>query len=146
MNELNVFTQYINNINPRMKFTVEVQNINKSINFLDLTITLNQNKHSFDIFHKKTETGVVIDKYSNHPFQQKTASFRAYLERLHRIPLSKPAYDKELKYIHQIAVNHNFNTNLIDKMSAKIKTKVNNQLAYTSNNNNNENNNKNGLN
>ena len=88
--------------------------------FLDITITLKNNKHNFEIYRKNTFTGIIIDNLSNHPSQHKMAAIRVYLERLNRIPMSEAAYMKEIKTIKAIAIKNNFNTNLVDKINNRI--------------------------
>lgn len=53
--QLTQFLEFINNIHPNIKFTIEKE-INNSINFLDLTICRVKNKHEFSIFHKPIYT------------------------------------------------------------------------------------------
>ena len=45
--QLTVFLEYINNLHNNIKFTIENE-INNSINFLDLTISRDNDKHIFN--------------------------------------------------------------------------------------------------
>lgn len=119
VNLLPEFLGYVNSIHTTIKFTLETQDENRSLNFLDLNIKLSDNKHSFDIFRKPTHTGVVIDNTSLHPISHKLAAFNCYINRVLNIPLSQENYNKEILIIKQIASNHNYNSTLIDTLLTK---------------------------
>jgi hypothetical protein len=51
---------------PSMKFNIEEETNNK-INFLDITITKNENRVSFSIYRKSTTTGTIIPNNSRYP-------------------------------------------------------------------------------
>ena len=72
--------------NLKLKITHEQQG---SINFLDLTITRNQNKLEIDIYRKPTATDTIINFLSNHPIEHKMAAYRYYTDRMHALPLDE---------------------------------------------------------
>ena len=90
-----------------------------SINFLDLTITRNTNKHEFSIYHKPSHTDITIHNTSTHPHSHKVSAYNSYIHRLTNIPLSEENYQKELNIIKQIAVNNGYPTKMIDQIIAK---------------------------
>ena len=92
------FHKYINSIHPKLKFIIDIEKDN-SINFLDLTITKQNNTHMYKIYRKPTTTDMVIRKLSNHPTQHKHAAFNHMLHRLTKIPINKQDYDNELNII-----------------------------------------------
>ena len=121
--QLDTFFNYINQINENIEYTM-VKEVDNSLNFLDLTITKNiiESKEcnvKFGTFLKPTQTDMVIDNKSSHPYTQKIASFYSYIHRLLSTPLSTTDYNKELKIIKQIAINNGYSTNLIDKLVIK---------------------------
>ena len=65
VDQLNNFLDFLNSQYPSIKFTLEVGG--KSINFLDLSITLREGKHEFGIFRKSTYTDIAIDGSSYAP-------------------------------------------------------------------------------
>jgi len=73
------FLDYINSICPTIKFTVEIGG--ETINFLDLGITISNNKHSFDIFRKPTSTDCFISDTSFHTPAHKHAAFLSMVYR-----------------------------------------------------------------
>ena len=91
-----------------MKFTLERQKQNNSINYLDLTIQkikINKKyKLNYKIYRKETTSKLSIHYESCHPSQHKLANFRFLLNRLNKIPLSKNNYKKEFNNIISIAL------------------------------------------
>jgi len=64
-----------NNLVPTMKFTVENE-IDNTINFLDITIQKGNENLSFDIYRKPTTTHTIIPGDSCHPLEHKHAAIR----------------------------------------------------------------------
>ena len=71
--------------------------IDNTINYLDLTITKNLQKKVTDlgIYHKPTSNTTAIHNKSRHPFQQKLSTFNSLIHRLITLPITKPYYKKE---------------------------------------------------
>lgn len=80
--QLNEFHQL--SISP-IKFTLELRG--KSINFLDLSSTLQERKYVFEIFRKTTYSGVTIDGYFYCPLSHKNADFLTMIHQLVSTPL-----------------------------------------------------------
>lgn len=95
---------------------MEKQNHNGILNFLDLSINIHNNQHQFDIYRKPTQTEVVINNGSTHPWSHKYASFNCFIHRLFSLPLSVDSFNKEVNTIKQIAVFNNYSTRTIDRM------------------------------
>lgn len=65
-NELKVFSDYINSIYPTLHFTVEYSQ--EKIHFLDLSITVNENKKlETSIYRKETDRNTILHSSSFHP-------------------------------------------------------------------------------
>ena len=122
--------KYINSIHDNIKFTLEVE-INKSINFLDLTIQNVNQKHSFKIYRKDTQTDHTIHSTSNHPAQHKYAAYNHMLHRLNNIPMAYADYNEELNTIIHIATQNGFTSNMIHQQNSKIKHKIQQQYLTT---------------
>ena len=128
--------KYLNKINKNIQFTLEIQ-INNKLNFLDLTVSIINNKFDFSIYRKPTQTDAIIPHDSNHPYSQKISFFNSIFYRLERIPLNKTNYEHELNIIYNIAHRNNFNLNTIKKIHKRIKEKIihnspNNVVNYCS--------------
>lgn len=121
--QLNHLHKYINNINPKLKFTLEIEE-NKTIHFLDLSIMNIDNEHKFNIYRKKTHTDHTIDNSSNHPHNHKYAAYTHMINRLNNIPMSSQNYQDQLKTIQYIAKKNGFNPRNIIRMNENIQRKL----------------------
>lgn len=104
---LQEFSDYINKIHEKNKFSLDVQNKGKQINFLELTIYVNNNKFDFEIFRKPTQTESIIHNQSQHNFPKKGA-FNSYIHYLVSLLLTIDSFNKELssKLQHRIDTIH----------------------------------------
>lgn len=127
--QLLTFVQNLNRCHPKIKFKLEKEQ-DKSLNFLDLTITRTSNRHTFQIYRKPTHTDTVIPQSSCHPWQHKLAAFYCYIHRLLTVPLSLNDYQKELSIIYQIAITNGYSKQLIDKIIVRKRTSMVNRLLY----------------
>ena len=130
--QLSIFLDFINNIHKNIQFTLEVET-NNSINFLDLKITREENKHKFAIFHKPSHTDITIHNTSLHPHPQKLAAYHSMIHRLVNVPMSKEDFEKELNIIKQIAINNGYSPNTIDSILKKKTHKKALSLIYPTN-------------
>jgi len=119
----------INHIHPKIKFTLETE-LNKKLNFLDLTIFINNNKLEFAIFRIPTQTDHAIRGDFNHHSQHKMAAFRCYVHRLLRTPLSEDYYKLELNTIKQIALNNGYDPVCIDRLIDRFRSAEIPNLSY----------------
>lgn len=126
--ELNCFVAEINRMKPKLKYTLEVGG--KSLNFLDLKISIVEGKLEFGIYRKPGYTDVVIPSNSFHSYQHKMSAFHALVNRLLNIPLSKKEYRKELDTILQIANNNGYKTRDILSIVRKKKSRIENRLLF----------------
>jgi hypothetical protein len=131
-------TNYISQIHPDLKFTA-TDEIDNTINFLDLSITRKQHELDINIYRKPTTTDTTIHYKSNHPIQHKLAAYRFMLNRLHNLPLSKEHEQQELNTIIQIAQQNGYPTILINRLNNQIKNKINRPKEHTSTQNKNNN-------
>lgn len=113
LRQIDIFVRKINNLHPKIKFTLELE-VDKALNFLDLTVSRIDNRHDFQIYRKPTYTDVTIPESSCHPFQHKLAAYRSFIHRLMSVPLSQDNYNKELSVIYYIAESNGYNRNMID--------------------------------
>lgn len=124
----------VNTLHPKLNFTAELE-VNNALNFLDLTISRNDNTLKYNIFRKATTTSHTISNTSNHPGMHKRASFQHMIHRALTTPLSTSDYEQEIHTIKNIALENNFNIRLIDTMIQNIKRKLKTKLINTSNTN-----------
>lgn len=115
---LHDFVSVLNTRHPKIKFKVELEH-EGSINFLDLTIRKEGGRHVFEIYRKPTHTDAVIPASSCHPWSHKLAAFHAYVNRLMTIPLSREAYEKEVRTIYAIARANGYSQRTVDRIIEK---------------------------
>ena len=70
---------------PTMTSTME-EEVDNSINFLDITISKNDKKSSFNVYRKPTATDIIIPSDSCHITEQKLAAIRNLVNRLSTYP------------------------------------------------------------
>lgn len=127
--ELDSFLQYLNTIHNCIKFTCEIEQ-NNCLPFLDLLITINENKFEFEIYRKPSATDNIIPFSSNHPHTQKLAAFNSLFHRLFTIPLNKSCFDKEYNTIFQIAKNNGYPLQTITRIYQRHLNKFLNRQLY----------------
>lgn len=128
---LEQFVNHINSINPNINFTLEIGN--NSINFLDLSITIANNKLEYGIFRKSTSTYTLIHATSHQSYNIKMAPFHSLIHRLINIPLTPSKFNTELNSIKFLAIKNGYSANLIDGI---LRKKTNNFILskfYSSN-------------
>ena len=98
-----------------MKFSLEVETNNR-LNYLDLTLTKNQNGISHDIYRKPTTTDTIIPMDSCHPLEQKMATIRYFADRINTYELSKDKKQTEIDTVKYMLRNNSYDVSFLDKM------------------------------
>jgi len=91
-NSISQLYHIFNNYHDRLKFTIEYEN-NHCLNFLDLSLSVIDNKIYIDWFHKKTFSGRYLSYYSSHPRCHKIGVISNLVDRA--FLLSHPRYHKK---------------------------------------------------
>jgi len=126
---LNEILETFNSFHNRLQFTLEI-GINNRINFLDVTIILDDQKILFDRYEKPTNTGRYINYYSQHPVSQKKSIVYGLIDRI--LLLSHPKFhEKNLVHAINTLLNNCFPLPFI---FATINTRIK-MLIYNNNNN-----------
>ena len=120
--ELEIFLDYINNIVPTLKFTLENEDNNK-ITFLDLTILKTPTKFQLDIFRKPTTCSALVPFDSCHHHSQKYAAFRFMVQRMLKLPLDEATREKEREVIKYLGELNGFQEKTINKIFTREKIK-----------------------
>ncbi|XP_071653246.1 uncharacterized protein [Temnothorax longispinosus] len=93
-----------NSFHPRLKFTIEIGE-NDTLNFLEITMILNNNRLTFDWFHKPTFSGRYLNFFSQHPACQKRGTAIGLIDRA--FLLSHPSlHAKNLRLVIEILLNN----------------------------------------
>jgi hypothetical protein len=113
--QLKMLGSFLNNLHKNLKFTLEEEN-NKSLNFLDLTISRTADKLQFKIYRKPTTSSQTIHNESHHPQSHKLAAYHSFVSRLLAIPMSDNDYKEEINTIKYIAVSNGYKSKMVDKL------------------------------
>ncbi|KAM0729416.1 hypothetical protein ACS0PU_004770 [Formica fusca] len=129
---LNIF----NSFHTRLQFTVET-GLNNSLNFLDITMFLGNNRIIYDWYHKETFSGRYLNFLSQHPLCQKRGTVIGLLDRA--FLLSHPRFhSKNINLIIQILLNNSYPLRFIfQTIHHRLKLLINN-LKYEKMNTNTE--------
>ncbi|KAK5648028.1 hypothetical protein RI129_002920 [Pyrocoelia pectoralis] len=122
--QLTLFLDFLNQIHPTIKFTVELEN-NNQLPFLDILLHRIDDKIEFSIYRKPSTTDSLIPIDSEHPFTHKLAGLNSLLRRLVSIPMSPNNFENEYNLIKQIGLNNGYPTHIIDNLFHKIKRSFN---------------------
>jgi len=117
-------TSIMNNINEQLKFKATVE-VNKSINYWDLTISRNINKIEISVYRKLTNANITIQYASNHPWDHKRAAFTHYINRELTLPITEQARTQEWEIICNKAQQNGFPIKVIQDIKEKEKAKQN---------------------
>ena len=127
--QLHEFVDYINNLHPRIKFTLEMEK-NNQLNYLDLTLTRLDRNISISVFHKPTSKNIIIPYTSKHHLGHKLAAFYAFFNRLHNLPLNQTAFEKERIHIFDLGYEYGYPNDIIDEVYRKVKIRKLTATAY----------------
>jgi len=98
---LQAFLDVLNDLYPSIRFTVEFGG--KKINFLDITISIVDNCHTFEVFRKPTSTDILLNASSLCPTSHKLAALHSLIHRSISLPQAPPEFDKEVATIRHLA-------------------------------------------
>ena len=110
----------LNSRSDSIKFTVEIEK-NGQLPFLDLLVSRNGKKLSFEIFRKPTHVDSYIHFNSYNPTNHKYAVFNSLVNRMVKIPMSTENRRKEKKKIIEIGEQNGFERRKIAEIIKKIE-------------------------
>jgi len=109
-----------NSFHDRLQFTLELE-VDRKINFLDVTLLVENGVLIFDWFHKSTFSGRYLNFYSQHPDCQKRGTIIGLVDRV--FLLSHPKFhNKNLEFIIHILLDNCYPLNFIfDVLNWRLK-------------------------
>lgn len=123
-NTADIILETLNNRYDTIKFTVETEDENNSLPFLDVRCKRVNNKVEFEVYRKHTSTDRYITNDSFCSYQHKIAAFHSMAYRLCNLPLSVAAFKQEFDHIVHIADVNGFDKALIEKIVMKQSNKI----------------------
>jgi hypothetical protein len=103
---------YLNKIHRNIQLSLSPES-NNNVNFLDLSITSGPTCLNIGIYRKPTTTDTTINFLSNHPLEQRLASYRFLIRRILTLPLNTEQQQSEWKQILHIAHSNNIPSALL---------------------------------
>jgi len=118
--EIHNILNKFNNYHPRLNFVMESE-VNHTLNFLDVTLHIRNNRIVTDWFHKTTFSGRYLSFLSNHPINHKIGTIFGLVD--HAIKLSHPSfYGKNLNLCIKILLDNGYPLDLIfNKINLRLK-------------------------
>lgn len=113
-----IFLNRLNDMHPKIQFTYEKE-IEKKLPFLDLMISREGGKLSFEVYRKPTDSMLCIPSDSYTPYTYKLAAFGSMFHRLYNIPMNEAAFKKEEEYIFESARMNGYDREAIKKVQMK---------------------------
>ena len=106
---------YLNSIDPNIKFTIEPPNEQGAIPFLDTFPRPSGNKIITSVYRKPTHTDRYLDFNSNHPKSAKHAVVRALTDRAKNVCSSAELLAKEMDHLGKVLKYNNYPKWMIDQ-------------------------------
>ena len=103
--------------------------------FLDLLIIQKPSKLEIDIFRKPTTTDSPLNFLSNHPMENKIATYRNYITIMHSLPLRPKWKQTEWTLIQLNAQNNKFPQKLTQNLNLEIQHKKPTRIKQLKNRN-----------
>ena len=114
--KLNTFQEVLNKQDPAIQYTIEYENENKSLNFLDINITnTSNNKHEFKVHRKNAITNIHIKPTSCIDPNTTKSVFKAFLHRALSICSEKYIKEEE-QFLIDMFVENGHNKQLLKKI------------------------------
>jgi len=99
------------------------EEIKNSINFLDITISKDENKVLFNVYRKPTATDIIISNDSCNPPEQKLATIKYLVNRLSAYPINETNKGKEYGTIKQILHNNKQDVKILNRINCTTDKK-----------------------
>ena len=99
---------YLNSIDPHIKFIVEKPNVEGAIPFLDTLPQPNGEEMSVSVYRKPTHMDRYLDFNSSHPISAKTAVERALMDQTENVCSDPVILTKEVDHLGKVLHYNNY--------------------------------------
>ena len=113
---------YLNSIDPHIKFTVEQPNKEGAIPFLDTLPKPKGEEISVSVYRKPTHTDRYLDFNSSHPISAKRAMVRALMDRAENVCSDPEILAEEIEHLSKVLCYNNYPQWMIDKWGKSDKS------------------------
>ena len=104
---VNLFLNYVNNVHPNIKFTVDVES-NDQLSFLDILISRCGNEFITSVYRKETFTGLGLNFFSHCPLNFKLNSCKTLLHRTFQLCSTWPKFHEEIMSLSKYFKNNRY--------------------------------------
>ncbi|XP_065664673.1 uncharacterized protein LOC136086307 [Hydra vulgaris] len=117
------FQTILNRQHPSLKYTIEVENKNKILNFLDITFINNTyKKYEFKVYRKDAITNIQIKPHFNHDPNVLKAIFNGYIHRAYSI-CSENHLKDEMNFLIQVFTENGYDEKMLKDISYHVRKK-----------------------
>ena len=116
-----ILLNYLNSIDPHIKFTVEQPNAEGAIPFLDTFPQPKGENITVSVYRKPTHTDRYLDFNSSHPISAKNAVVRALMDRAENVCSDPDILVKEIEHLDKVLHYNNYPQWLINKWENQKK-------------------------
>ncbi|XP_065672204.1 uncharacterized protein LOC136090028 [Hydra vulgaris] len=108
---------------PSLKYTIEVENKNKILHFLDITAIYNTHrKYEFKVYRKDAITNIQIKPHSNHDPKILKAIFNEYIHKAYSI-CSENHLKDEINFLIQVFTENGYDEIMLKDISYHVRKK-----------------------
>ena len=119
------FHLILNQQHQKIQYTIETENENKELNFLDITVKNNQDgNYDFKVYRKSAITNVQVKKHSGHDPKVIEGIIKGFVHRAFKI-CSESYLEEELKFLTEMFVENGYNHDILTKTIEEIRMKNN---------------------
>jgi len=112
------FREYLNSIEPRIQFTSEIE-LNRVLNFADLSIKRLDDKFIMKVYRKGTHTNKYINWRSNHPKSYITGTMKTLIYRAYDLCTLREDREEELELLKDTFIVNDCPVKVVDSVFQK---------------------------
>ena len=123
------FLEILNKQDSSIQCTIEFENHQKQLNFLDFSITNNEtDSYDFKIFRKPAMTNVQIKSNSSMAPNVSVSVFKGFLSRAYKI-CSERYIDQEIQFLIDVFTENGYERKFLEKIAKKYLNELQNSLV-----------------
>ena len=123
IDEALLFKDILNQQHPNIKYTIECEDENKTLNFLDIKITNDQSgKYKFNIHRKNAITNIQVKPTSSHDPKILNGIFKGFVHRAFTL-CSEQYIDQELQFLVEMFTENGYEKDHLKKLINEIRQK-----------------------
>ena len=124
------YLDILNSVHPNLQFTIETQNSEGSLRFLDVDVSSHDNKFKTCWSLKPTNTGRYTPFSSHSPLRYKKAAVRALIYRSKHLNTFHSDYEKSFSLIKSLFQANGYPSRLIDGIKHNIDNPINDNTSF----------------